>query len=367
MQVRPTRSTVVVLLLLGLLASCDKPPTAPGATGAQNPPPPPPAETVTRIEMTGPDTIAPDQTVQLSAIATLSDGTTRTLTSEAFWGSSNLNVLSISAGGLLTVKTRGEATIRVTYRTATATRTVFGMPPGTYRLTGLVREATTYPVSNVRVEVLSGAGAGLAVTTTDSGTFRLYGVAGDTRVRVTREDFEPETKSIDINAHGTLNFELKPNRPYTQVAGTYRVTFAASCENGALTEELKRRTYTAVVSQEGPRIDVTLQGADFALDPGGRGNRLSGRLEGNLVRVFLADPWSGYYYYYGVGYPSVVERIGTKYLSLTGILSIAVDGSALGNGTLSGNVVETDAPPASRRPSATCFGRTHQFSFARIG
>jgi hypothetical protein len=50
-------------------------------------------------------------TLQMSAIGTYDDGSTKTLTSGVFWSTSDQNVASITAGGLVTGASSGTATI----------------------------------------------------------------------------------------------------------------------------------------------------------------------------------------------------------------------------------------------------------------
>ncbi|HRY99084.1 MAG TPA: Ig-like domain-containing protein [Bacteroidales bacterium] len=58
--------------------------------------------------------LAPGQTQQFAAVATFLDGTSRDVTSEVTWKSSNTNVATITATGLATGKTKGFAFISAT-------------------------------------------------------------------------------------------------------------------------------------------------------------------------------------------------------------------------------------------------------------
>jgi len=193
--------------LVGLVAACDQGPTAPSRA-----PIPSPSGTAvaTRLGVTGPDVVAPGKRARLTATAYLSDGSTRHVTSEATWSSSSANVVSMIAPGEISAGARGEATIRVSYREQAGRRLVFVMPLGTYRLTGNVMEAGL-AVNGARVEILGGAGEGLSAMT-GGGVYRIYGVAGDTRVRVSKQHYEPAVQLIDVSEHRTLDFELKRSR-----------------------------------------------------------------------------------------------------------------------------------------------------------
>jgi hypothetical protein len=77
-------------------------------------PPTPAAPTVSSITVTGYNgtpTNRRDQTVQLSASARYSDGTTRDVTSTASWRSDNPNIAAVAGGGMVTARGDGEATI----------------------------------------------------------------------------------------------------------------------------------------------------------------------------------------------------------------------------------------------------------------
>jgi len=58
----------------------------------------------------------PGQTAQLTALATLSDSTTRDVTSQALWQSSNTSVATVSSSGLVTTVATGVSTISATYQ-----------------------------------------------------------------------------------------------------------------------------------------------------------------------------------------------------------------------------------------------------------
>ena len=92
---------ILALVLAWVLVACEGGPAGPSTP---NPPPPgsPAPVTLTTFEITGPATVAPDSTEQFRAMALYSDSTTRDVTSEASWLSTDASVLSISATGLAT-------------------------------------------------------------------------------------------------------------------------------------------------------------------------------------------------------------------------------------------------------------------------
>jgi hypothetical protein len=64
------------------------------------------------------------QTVQLTATATFSDGTTQNVTATATWQSSNSSVATVSSGGLVTAVTSGTVTMTATFQGKAGTATV---------------------------------------------------------------------------------------------------------------------------------------------------------------------------------------------------------------------------------------------------
>jgi hypothetical protein len=196
-----------MLLPIVFVAACDGGPNRPTdlPAGAS-------VQTVlpTRIEIAGEDSVVPGETTQLTATAYFSDATSHNVTQESTWISSDVSVFALSGPGLVSARARGESFVRVEYHGVQAGRLLFALPRGTYRLAGVVREEGQ-PIDGARVEIMSGAGRGLFAIT-DGGHYRIYGVAGDTQVRVTRPDAEPAVLSLDINTNQTLDFDLKSRR-----------------------------------------------------------------------------------------------------------------------------------------------------------
>ncbi|MDO8835730.1 MAG: Ig-like domain-containing protein [Vicinamibacterales bacterium] len=99
---------------------------------APSPAPPPAAPTVTAVTVTGAGCTAAAMpagvirpvctadllatTFQLAATATMSDGTTQTVTNTAQWSSTNTSVATVSAQGLVAIVGRGEADVTALYQ-----------------------------------------------------------------------------------------------------------------------------------------------------------------------------------------------------------------------------------------------------------
>ena len=351
------------------LAACGKTETpAPSA-----PAPPPPVVTVTTlsVEMSGPRSVAPGESVQFTAMANRSDGTRLDVTNTANWRSFNARVLSMSATGLATGREFGEAIVNVTTGNRNASREVIVVPTGTYRLVGLVGEAdlTTAPVVGAHVEV-TGPTAGPSVNTDGEGRYRLYGAPpGNVQMRVTKEGYQPNYSNVVVSDHQTQNFPLTLTTSRADVTGTYTLTITADASCSAtLPPETRSRTYAAVVTQLGPQLDVTLTGPTFALNKGGKGRQFRGRVEPGQV-VFTLNPYDSYYYFYGVNYyADIAEQLTTSlYLVISGSVVASISTSGL-SGSLDGSFLtftrDLRLSPLPN-PAATCRSASHQFALSR--
>ena len=353
-----TTGLTTAVVLAWVLAACDKGPTGPSTPLPPPGSPPGAPGTLASIEITGPATVAPQATGQFRAIARYSDSTTRDVTTEASWLSSDTSVLSISATGLAAGLERGEATITASFEGRISVKGgVMVLPEGTYRVTGLVRDAGL-PVMGARVEVISGAAQGLGVNA--NGDYRLYGVAGDVELRATKEGYRENTQRLRITGHQAVNFNLELSAPRDVVAGGYTLTIAAADEcRSALPEEARLRTYTAVLTQTGAVLGGTLEGAEFFHDSFGALNRFSGAVQPNQVTFRFSAPFDYYFYL-----PEVLERLTTPtstYLAIVGDV-ITTESSGRRSGALNG-VIET--MNATFRRLASCRSRSHQFVLSR--
>ena len=125
---RSNNRLAAAVACIGLLAAgcADDQPTP------TTPTPPPPPPTVTQVVISGEVAlVAIMQTSQLVASATLSNGESRDVTSEAAWESSNTTVADVSPSGLVTARGFGVADIRATYEGVTGDASVSVMDSGT--------------------------------------------------------------------------------------------------------------------------------------------------------------------------------------------------------------------------------------------
>lgn len=351
----------IALVLAGVLVACDKSPIQPSPP-PNTPPQPPSTAVLTRLDVTGPNSIPPGESGQFTAMARYSDGSSRDVSSQSNWRTSRSSVLTISPSGLATAHDRGEASVTGSFSGRGSTKgDVIVVPAGTYRISGTVRDAGT-SVQDAEVAVTAGPAAGLTATANVVGAYRLYGVAGDTEIRVTKAGYEESRKQLQVAAHQAINFDLVLIRPREMVAGTYtlRVTAAEEC-GSKLPSEALVRTYTAVVTQNGPQLTAVLEGATFYRTPSQTFNRFQGVVEPNRVtfQLYEGSSYYGFYYYY----PDVLEQLtSTMLLTVAGSASTSLAPVGL-SGTLNGVFGTVDAGRLT--PLSSCRSASHRFELLR--
>ena len=356
-----TRATlnVFIVLLMTFPAGCSDQPARPTEVVANPPGPPPPLSepTVSEVVIEGPETVPIGETTEFRMIATMTDGAVRDLTDTAEWLGSDQ--VAFAGPGLARGITKGDASIGARSSAGHAGKEVIVVPRGTYRLTGEIRHVDSGPVVGAIVEVRRGVGTGLRTSTTVSGEFRLYGVAGQVTLRVFNPGYEVVDGTITIDDHQHVEIPLPLLKPRFDVSGTYTLTIgaAAVCMNSTgpnpLPDEARTRTYTADISQEGATLRVSLSGAAF-IDGA---DQFRGRVEPGLV-VFDLLPW------YEEELPSIAElspSLGT--IIIDG--SAAVTPSAQGfSGNFSGRIGlyrnELTVDPVAR-----CYSTSHRFVLSR--
>ena len=342
-----------------LTLTCDDPPS--------RMPTSPSTPMVAGVEIIGPDTLAPGQTAQYSAAVRLSDGTIKAPSPDTLvtWRSSRPNVQVGQDTGLATAAGAGEAALTaevVTGGVRRGTKEIVVVPDGTYRLVGVISDAE-YPelrIAAARVEVTPGP---LVTTTGSDGTYRLYGVPPDAELSVSADGYLPVVRSLHLDRHAAEHVELSLPAPRLAISGPYTLSIDVDGPCSELSEEQRHRTYDALVTQDGFRLDVALTEPRFRLDGSGKGDRFSGTVN-STGATFQLDSFSYYYYfYYTFGYPQVAEVLSDDtILVIAGRATTTSSGAGL-SGTLSGSVsrwvVESGRPP---RSLGGCFSRPIRFT-----
>jgi hypothetical protein len=220
-RVRHGRRWLVVPLIVWSGCGGDPPPNAPTPTPA----------TVVGVAIDGPaqrDLGAPGQTLQLRAIATLSDGSRPDVTNDAAWSVGNSRVLSVSSRGVVTGLADGTTSVTATYReraAATSLRVAGELGPR-FLVTGVVRDvvrgtpivgAYVYPWRPGEYPIRS-IDAGPPVRTDGNGFFELGTLAGGFAVYASQFGYDDTTVSVPaLTAPASLDIRLKPDTaPYIE-------------------------------------------------------------------------------------------------------------------------------------------------------
>lgn len=323
------------------------------------PSPGPSGPTLVRLELTGPGTVAIGEASQFTATAHLSDGSTRDVTAESAWQVTGPPILIVNAGGRLTGFGPGETTVTVSYQGLRATLGgVIVVPPGTYRLKGVVRDAGL-PI-DARVTIDDDV-KGRTELNTFNGAYTVYGVAGETEVTVEKPGYLTQTRKQVMASHLVMDFDLQLAGSRPDVTGRYtlEVTAAASCTS--LPADLRTRSYGALLEQNGPTVTVTLSGPQFVVDNGRTRNRFTGFVESDRIVFRLASSFDDFYYYYFV-MPDVFEILSSnRYYAFEGVAVTTARGGLL-EGTLQGAVGQFTGPPYWA--TSRCVAQAHRFVLA---
>jgi hypothetical protein len=298
----------------------------------------------------------------LRATARYSSGEIRDVTNEATWASSNASVVSVSKG-LATAVAAGDARITAFYQTATAAGTMTVRPDGQYRVRGRVVEPGNVPIAQALIEVVDGPSAGRSIVTSAFGSFEMW--LPSCTLRISRDGYLTAMKSITVTADTTLDLEIQPASPPSQIGGAYALVIQASASCSALPDAAQRRTYTASIDQTGAAVKVLLNGPNFVVKDayGSRyGDRFAGRVQGNRVNLTVSIDE-----YYGLF--DVVERLDERtYISFSGTIDATPAGRQI-SGPMQGIIAVYDATDGfygrTRRVTASCTKSDHLVTFTR--
>lgn len=349
------RFIALSLLTLTLAASCDRSrPTTPSA---------PPD--ITAVELIAPRTLAPGATTPLRLIARRSDGTSEDITATAKFHSTTPDVFAVSPDGIATASKVGDTFVTGHNDRFSSTHEVVVVPAGTFRVVGRVVEKETpgLAVGGARVE----ADGGVPSASTDLvGQYRLYGVPGGARLRVSKIGYRTSEVTLAISDHHTQNVPLALAGLRVDIAGTYQLTIDASPDcRSRLPDALLTRRYAAAITQDGAAIRVVLSGARFAVGrfEGRSAVVISGRVEPTGVVLDLNPPLA---YYTD---PTLVEIVDTTtYLVIDGEARLSPAGPSL-TGTLGGNFLVYPSNPVdgSVPLQASCRALSHRVTLTEVG
>jgi hypothetical protein len=333
-------------------------------------PPPRIAETMIDLDVEGPTTVAPGQRVQMQAIGRTTGGSSRDVTAQTRWSHWPQQAIDLAPDGAVTGRSLGESTVTAVLSIPNYTgvlrdgREVIVVPAGTVRIAGRVTSGQpAQPLTGASVRVVTGAAAGLATTTDWEGRYALYGVAGDSVLRASKAGYMEEERRVDGSTHQTLDIPMAGIAAVPDVSGRYTLTITAdpTCTS-PLPEPLNIRTYTAVISQVGRVLDVSLSGVPFFVREG-RGSGFPGLADPAELTFRLDDND-----HFGIGSNlDVVEALGgARVLFLLGDITTAIAPNRL-TGTLNGQLQLADRalPSTGFFWGASCDSVRHQVEFSR--
>jgi hypothetical protein len=185
-------------------------------------PTPPVDPSVTVRTVTVSSAVMSATTYQMTARADLSDGTSRDVTTQSKWETSNASIATVSAAGVVTAIGSGQVEVRATFQnvTGSATLTVNAPAPGpskTFAVFGVARETApaSHPLAGVVIRVTAGPDAGATATSDASGAFRFTALKeGTVAFEGTKDGYLPwqvSNLTLDHDTEvGVLLFPVPP-------------------------------------------------------------------------------------------------------------------------------------------------------------
>jgi hypothetical protein len=211
------------------------------------------------------------------------------------------------------------------------------------------------PVGGVRVEA---EGDAPPVSTDLAGRYRLYGVPGRARLRISKSGYVSKELTLSLSDHHTQNVALALSGPRLDVAGAYQLTIEASPDcRGQIPETLLTRRYAAAITQSGTAIQVVVRGANFGyIVPDARVEQTGVVL--GFPNYGHCDSWAAEEYF--------VEKVDeTTYLFIDGLARLSRAGPSF-TGTLSGSLGSyTSHPCCCPAAQAWCRSSSHRVSLTR--
>ena len=279
-------STVAVLAVLTITCGDDRQPDGPSPLPQPSPNPGPTAATITRLTISGPNTVAPGESAQLTLTADYSDGTRQDQTTAAQWSPGNGAAVRMDGPGHFTGLANGESHVSATLAGRSAGRELVVVPTGTFRVTGFVGEPVGgTPVSFAQVRVRDGSGTGQSTETDFNGRFVIYGVKPDTDFVVSRTGYLETTKRVTIDRHAHVSIQMPLVGPRLEVNGTYQATFRWSNCSGNVPDDVRTRVYKTSVAQRGSNLEVRFTQPTFLTTSGNQGNLMVGHVDATGIAL----------------------------------------------------------------------------------
>jgi hypothetical protein len=215
---------------------------------------------VTGLTVNGPSQIAPGETARFTATGKFSDGSTQDVTTRATWFGAS-GVVRLSGPGQFEGLQPGETRVGASFgRFSSQSQPLLVLPPGTFKLSGSVRDESGV-IEGVAVEARYG-GASKTVTTSRDGKYAFYGVAGPVELLASARGYETQDLTFTINDHTVRDVSLATTAMPLELAGawTFSVSASSPCSD-AWPEATRHAEVTANITQQGTRLDVRFNGS----------------------------------------------------------------------------------------------------------
>ena len=343
------RAVFVLVVATSFSWACNgKSTTAPTTTPPTPTTTPPPALTVTAVTISG-TAPAIGQTSQLTATATMSNGSAQDVTAEATWRSSNTSVVIVSSSGVATGVAAGEADVSAAFSEASGSLHVT-LQARTFALAGVISDGESGRSIDGEVEVLDGPNAGKVTRADGTGHYSLSGlVAGSFVVRARATGYDPIDVRVtivdrDVHADVTLRASLPD---YSGIwSGEYRINACTNVDPPGVTPinicayPASLNTYRFTLSQSGRTVTGTYRmvSAMFSCPCGGEYGTfdISGTIapDGTLTMTTTGTPRGS-----GVVLTAKFNVTLTKASTLTGSLTGTLGLGTTVRGTFSGSVL----------------------------
>ena len=235
---------------------------------------------------------------QFSATATLSDGTTKPVTSVASWSSSNAAVAKVDVSGVVAGVAAGDADITATYQSISGKAAVTIARPATttFTVSGTLRDGTSGGVlPRIPVQAADGTGATRTAMSDAAGAFAISGIArGDVTLTVAIASYEPMTETATVSSDMRVDLVLTrqaPPPPLVNLTGTWTGTGA---------DGLGPETFTWVLTQSGGALSGSASMRPVSLTDGTCGSchkvkdgSISGSVSGTAVTLRMSFALGG--------------------------------------------------------------------------
>jgi len=199
-----------VLLLAGCSGSPSSLPSMPSTPAVPT--------AVTSVMVSG-TAAALGESSQFTATATLSNGRTEDVTTQATWQSSDAGVVTVSSGGVVQSVAPGEADVTATYSGKTGSERVrveVRREAAARTVTGVITDDTSGRpvVEGAETQVMDGAYAGTVGRVDANGLYSIGGIApGTFMLRARANGYQSRDRQVMLDSDVRVDFALHPEPP----------------------------------------------------------------------------------------------------------------------------------------------------------